>query len=66
MTYFIEVVGWHIHPEAAACVDCGKPASYLCLDSGYTEFSLCRKCKDSNRYTTSVDKIEEIFKGLGL
>jgi hypothetical protein len=60
----VAIVGWHIHPEAAVC-DCGEAATVVAmLDGDYTYFNLCDDCL--GKYEVVSDKIDEVFKNLGL
>lgn len=64
MATSVTVIGWHIHPEAAKCRDCGASASVFVerhLDGFPDDFDLCTSCMDSDRYEVVADKIREVF-----
>lgn len=67
----VSIVGWHLHPDAAVCDDCGASANYVCQlvdEQGYEldVRNLCKTCVNCDRYAVADDKIEEVFKNLGL
>lgn len=61
----IDIVGWHIHPEAAECQDCDKPATVMVDWVGeYWPFNLCGDCL--TKYAVRKDEIREVFRKNGL
>lgn len=57
----VEIHGWHIHPEAAICKDCGEPATVVVNPvDDYWEFNLCDDCL--THYTVVKDAIDEILR----
>jgi hypothetical protein len=67
----ITIVGWHLEP-LYDCADglCEKPeqtAAYMVEYVGdYSAFNLCKSCANGLRYTIVSDKIDTVFRDLGL
>ena len=60
----VDIVGWHIHPEAAECHVCDQPASVVVAWVGdFDSFNLCSKCLA--KYNVRRDQIEEVFRKTG-
>lgn len=63
----VTIEGWHIHPEAAKCDDCGMPANVVAQPNGlegvYYYFNLCNNCLGN--YEVVADKIDEVFRKEG-
>lgn len=62
----VTIVGWHIHPEAAKCGACGEPATVVVtFEDEYSDtYDLCNTCLA--RHEVREDKINEVFRKLGL
>lgn len=66
----ITIVGWHTVDAPYHCEDCGSHADFVVVrkdDEGYEDpRNLCRDCSKSERYTLVEDRIENVFRNLGM
>ena len=62
----IIIVGWHFPDAPYICQDCPERAEFLVSYKGneWDSFNLCSRC--ANKHTVIEDKIEKIFRNLGL
>jgi protein-arginine kinase activator protein McsA len=66
----IIIIGWHLLPFIFTCNDCEQKAAFVVArkeDEYYGfEFNLCEDCAHGAKYVVTGDKVDEIFRNLGM